>query len=189
MHYQTLIDLVMASPSQPQMAAKSGLLLNSAAQQLGRHASPELSGIVPTVARPNVEQVMSGEFHAGRLAAAAQPQFHSLDPLLPLPIQSAARGLLPAVAWHAVPDQSAGVAAVRSRPHPSPSARSNPARFRPAAQRGLPVGVRLRLRSRAGAAPPISLQPPPALPGFGMPGLSEDSPDLSALVPGPIVAW
>lgn len=105
MHYQTLIDLVMAAPTPPQgnLAAPAGHLLAAAAASLGRKIAPEISGLLPTLARPNSEQWMSGETHAGRLISGGQPQFHQLDPILAPGFASAARGLLPFSAFQAVP--------------------------------------------------------------------------------------
>lgn len=158
MHYQTLVDLVMASPSQPQLAARGGALLSAASRELGRHSAPELSGILPTLARPNTEQTMSGEFHAGRLAAQARPQFHALDPTLSPQLQAVARGLLPAVAWRNVR------AAPSLRPRSGIQSSSLAARMLGA----LP----------ARNAMPSSLAWP----------LSPAGADLRALVPGPIIA-
>ncbi len=163
MHYQTLVDLVIASPSQPQMAAKSGLLLSAAAQALGRKPAPELAGIVPTAVRPNAEQMMSGEYHAGGLAGRAQPQFHLLDPVVSRSLQAVAHGLVPAVAWHA---------AKAARP---PARRA--AAFPPSMPAGLHPALLAALRRRSAPTPardPFSAAAP--------------SPGLDALVPGAIVA-
>ncbi len=160
MHYQTLIDLVMAAPTPPQgnLAGPAGHLLASAAARLGRKTAPELSGLLPTLARPNSEQWMSGETHAGRLISGGQPQFHRLDPILPPGFASATRGLLPFSAFQAVP-----------------------------AARALAQPVPAHLPRRAASARIGLLRE--QLPARPLAAANTMVPDLSAQVPNPVIAY
>ena len=163
MHYQTLIDLVMAAPTPPQgnLAGPAGQLLSAAAASLGRKIAPEISGLLPTIARPNSEQWMSGETHAGRLVSGGQPQFHQLDPILAPAFAAAARGLLPLAAFQAVP---AARALVQAAPAHAP-----------------------HLPRRAAPARLGLLRAP--LPAPSLAAANSMVPDLSALVPNPMVAY